>query len=362
MGGFLPRVLPVGPFGAVLNTGLPWVLAAAALATGLAALPVAVGGRKIVVLLVACFITLIGAGFVGYRYFAFAEEHGASYDLVRALDGFPPIANADQTVTFATIDGVDLHAGLWLPDGTATAQPGSLPGVVFVHGGAFQGGGLGTRPTLLEALKKAGIVGVDVEYRLAPPPRWDQAPGDVLCALAWLAKAPELSMVDQARVIVAGESAGGSLAMLAGYSAGTDLLASSCPEVGLPLVPAGVFAIAPTADLQGIWQDATITDFGGTRFPESYIGGPPSQFPDRYEAAEPFRLLRPDLPPTVILAGETDRFVLIERSMALADRIRAAGAQVELLVAPFAGHGFDGEPNSFGAQLSESLVRDFVLR
>ena len=71
--------------------------------------------------------------------------------------------------------------------------------------------------------------------------------------------------------------------------------------------------------------------------------------------------MRPGLPPTKILAGESDRFVLIERSRALADRIRAAGADVELLVAPFAGHGFDGEPNSFGAQLSESLVRDFVL-
>jgi acetyl esterase/lipase len=50
-------------------------------------------------------------------------------------------------------------------------------------------------------------------------------------------------------------------------------------------------------------------------------------------------VLRPDLPATVILAGESDRFVLIERSRALADRIRAAGAQVDLLVAPFVGHG-----------------------
>jgi hypothetical protein len=48
--------------------------------------------------------------------------------------------------------------------------------------------------------------------------------------------------------------------------------------------------------------------------------------------------------------------------MALADRIRAAGASVELLVAPFAGRGFDGEPNSFGNQLAEGGVRDFVMR
>src|SRR5439155_379985 len=165
-------------FGLVLNTGLPWVLAAAALATTLAGLAVALGGRKTVVLLAACLITLVGAGFIGYRYVTFAADHGASYDVIRAIDGFPPIAEADQTVTFATVDGVDLHAGLWLPEGAAAAQPASLPGVVFVHGGAFQGGGLGTRPTLLEALEKAGIVGIDVEYRLAPPPRWDQAPGD----------------------------------------------------------------------------------------------------------------------------------------------------------------------------------------
>ena len=151
-GGFLPRVLPVGPFGAVLNTGLPWVLAAAALAAALAGIAVALGGRKTVVLLGACLVTLAAAGFIGYRYVTFAADHGARYDPLRALDGFPPIADADQTVTFATVDGVELHAGLWLPDGAATAQPGSLPGVVFVHGGAFQGGALGNRPTLLEEL------------------------------------------------------------------------------------------------------------------------------------------------------------------------------------------------------------------
>jgi acetyl esterase/lipase len=120
--------------------------------------------------------------------------------------------------------------------------------------------------------------------------------------------------------------------------------------------------MSPTADLEGIWEDASMQDLSGTRFPESYIGGAPAQFPERYAAAEPFRLLRADLPPTIILAGASDRFVRIDRQTFTANRIRAAGAQVELLVAPFAGHGFDGEPNSFGDQLTEGLVRDFVLR
>jgi acetyl esterase/lipase len=361
-GGFMPWLPGIGSFGAVLNTGLPWVLGAAGLATGLAGLAVALGGRKTIVLLVLCLVALGGSLFIGFRYVTFAHDHGATYDIVSAIDGFPSIAEVDEQVVFATVDGVDLHAGLWLPDGAQAAAPRSLPAVVFVHGGAFQGGGLGTRPTLLSAVRSAGIVGIDIEYRLSPPPRWDQAPADVLCALAWLQTSSELATVDPARVVIVGESAGGSLAMVAGYAAGTNQLASSCPEVGPPVVPAGVFAIAPAADLEGIWQDASIHDFSGGRFPEGYIGGTPDQFPDRYAAAEPFRLLRPDLPPTVILTGESDHFVRLERSISVADRIRAAGAQVELLVAPFAGHGFDGEPNSFGAQLSERLVPDFVAR
>jgi acetyl esterase/lipase len=148
---------------------------------------------------------------------------------------------------------------------------------------------------------------------------------------------------------------------MAGYAAGTDQIASSCPDQGPPLVPAGVFAIAPAADLAGLWTDATIQEFNGDRFPEGYVGGPPSEFPERYEAAEPFRLLRADLPPTVILAGEIDRMVRLERTTSLVERIRAAGAQCELLVAPFAGHGFDGEPASFGDQLVETVVPAFVL-
>jgi acetyl esterase/lipase len=299
---------------------------------------------------------------VAYRFVSFAEQHGATYDIVRALDGFPVIPEPTDRVTFATVEGQDLEADLWLPSGTAPAPAAALPAVVFVHGGAFWAGEPGTRPLLMGALRGAGIVAVDIEYRLSPPPRWNQAPGDVLCALAWLRTAPELASVDPARVVVVGESAGGSLALVAGYAAGTGKVASSCPERGEPVVPAGVVGISPTADLAGIWIDGTIYETPTRKFPESFIGGTPTQFPERYEAASPFRLLRADLPPTLLLQGEIDRLVLVGRSIDLAARIGVTGAPVELVLLPFAGHGADGEPNSFGDQVTEAVVRDFVLR
>ena len=360
VGGYAPRLPVVGAFGGILNTGLPWVLGAAALGAGCAGLAVALGGRKTAILLVAGVALLAGVGVIAYRYVSFAEQHGAAYDITRAVDGYPVIPQPSSRTTFATVDGEDLDADLWLPE-TGPGAAAVMPAVVFVHGGAFIGGAPGTRPFLLDALREAGIVGIDIDYRLSPPPRWDQAPGDVLCALAWLRTADGLEAVDEQRVIIVGESAGGNLALVAGYAAGTGAIVSSCPELGEPIVPAGVVAIAPTADLAGIWDDATIYDGPGQRFPEAYIGGSPSAFPDRYAAASPLRLLRADLPPTLLLTGEIDRMVLLERTIALTNRISAAGASAELLIAPFAGHGFDGEPNSFGAQLAETIVKDFVL-
>jgi acetyl esterase/lipase len=361
LGGLFPHMPVVEGFGLILNTGYPWILGDLVVSACLGAIAVVLGGRKVRALFAASVVVLAGAAFIGFRYATFAADHGAGYDIARAIDGFPPIEYADTEAVFATVAGAELHAELWFPEGAAEAEAASFPAVVFVHGGAFQAGFPGTRPLLMEAFERAGIVGIDIEYRLAPPPRWSEAPGDVLCALAWLRTATELRMVDPSRVVIVGESSGGSLALVAGYAAGTDAVPSSCPAAGTPLVPAGVVAIAPTADLAGIWQDATIADVSGGRFPEAYIGGSPAEFPERYAAAEPFRLLRANLPPTLILSGEIDRLVRVERLVSFAERIRAAGSTVELLVAPFAGHGFDGEPASFGDQLVEALVPAFVL-
>jgi acetyl esterase/lipase len=361
-GAWFPFLPSVGPFVAVINTGLPWLLGSGAVAIGLAGIAVAMGGRKTSVILVVAIAVFLGAGLIAFRYTAFATEHGAVYQMSRSMDGFPPIPDPHGRLVMAEVEGAPLSADIWLPAGAINASPESVPAVVFVHGGAFIAGFPGTRPMLLAALADAGIVGIDIEYRLAPPPRWADAPADVLCALGWLANEPQLALIDPRRVVVVGESAGGSLALVAGYAAGTDAIPSSCPDKGTPIVPAGVVAIAPAADLTGIWTDATIRDFEGDLFPEEYVGGPPSELPDRYAAAEPFRLLRAGLPPTLIIAAENDRMVRLPRITSLVDKIRAAGSACELLVAPFVGHGFDGEPNSFGEQLTEWIVPAYVLR
>jgi hypothetical protein len=46
--------------------------------------------------------------------------------------------------------------------------------------------------------------------------------------------------------------------------------------------------------------------------------------------------------------------------VAVADLLEAAGAEVTLVVAPFADHGFDGFPNGYGHQLQRELLPRFV--
>jgi len=93
------------------------------------------------------------------------------------------------------------------------AGKGPFPVIVYFHGGGFVLGETKTYEPSIRALAHgANAVVVSVDYRLAPEHRFPAAPDDAFAAWRWvLAHAQELNG-DPARVAVAGESAGGTLA------------------------------------------------------------------------------------------------------------------------------------------------------
>jgi acetyl esterase len=362
LGGFAPTLPLVGRLGQLVISYLPWLALTAAFAVVLCGVALALGGsRGAGVLLAAALLTLGAAIVITVQLWSVASANEASFSLVRQLGPDLAPRQYDSRVTYLSVDGVDLHAEIWFRKSAANptllpnVQPGA--GVLFVHGGGFWGGALGSRPALFGALADAGIPVVDVEYRISPPPRWNQAPGDILCALTWLEQHGPSYGIDPTKIVIVGESAGGNLALMAAYSAGTGNVPSSCG--GLPAPPAAVVAISPTADLPGMWRDASLS-LDGVTFPEAYIGGTPAQFPDRYDRASPMWLIRKDVPPTLILAGSIDHLVHLERTTIVSDLLKAAGADSTLVVVPFADHGFDGPPNAFGQQLEDQLLPAFI--
>lgn len=363
VGGYVPQILPIAGFGRLLGTTLPWLFAGAAIALVLALIALRIGGGRFTALLTALSLAVVVAlANVGIQFAALAAQHGATYDVLRQASSVgPPIRTADERIVYAEVEGQELHAELWHAAPPATA--GVLrPGVLFIHGGGFTHGAPGMRPLVLARFADAGYAAADIEYRLAPPPRWQDARADVLCALGWFQSVAPTYGVDPAKVVVMGESAGGNLALVAAYTPGAPGGSDVQPSCDVnPLPPAGVIAVYPTADLVATWED--VVRLGDpTPFPEVYTGGTPAEVPDRYAAASVARLLRTALPTTLLITGTNDQLVRIERMRALAEAIRHARSEVELIEVPFSDHAFDGPPNGFGMQLEETILLRFVLR
>jgi acetyl esterase len=111
-------------------------------------------------------------------------------------------------------ESVPVEAGhipvrVYRPDGLS----GTLPLVVFFHGGGWITGSLNQYDWLTSHIAvRAGAVVVSVGYRLAPTYRWPVATEDCFAALLAAVARADQWQGDPHRVAVAGDSAGGNLA------------------------------------------------------------------------------------------------------------------------------------------------------
>ena len=108
-----------------------------------------------------------------------------------------------------------LQMDLVTPEG-----PGPFPVVLLLHGGGVEKGSPQQMSAAAGQLRKAGFASAAISYRMAPRFQHPAQLQDVKAAVRYLrANAAKLSL-DAHRVCVAGDEAGATLALLAGFTRG----------------------------------------------------------------------------------------------------------------------------------------------
>lgn len=114
-----------------------------------------------------------------------------------------------------TIDGPAgrLRVRLYRP---ASAVARLLPAILYFHGGGWVMGSLeGYDPVFRYLCARSGCAVVAVDYRLAPEHKFPAAIDDAVAAYRWLAREATGLGIDPARIVIAGDSAGGNVAAVA---------------------------------------------------------------------------------------------------------------------------------------------------
>lgn len=253
-------------------------------------------------------------------------------------------------ITYLTASNWDAKLDLYV----ARAHETAIPTLIWIHGGGWVGGTKEEAIQRIQPYLAMGMNVVNVEYRLARVALAPAAVEDCRCALRWVIQHAKEYGIDVNRIVVAGGSAGGHLALTTGMLPASAGLDRQCPGPDNLKVAAIVnwFGIS---DVNELLDGPNMKTYAVTWFGSA---------PDRQQIAKrvsPLAYVRAGLPPVLTIHGDADPTVPYEQSVRLHKALTDAGVVNELMTVPGGKHGFDccnGEQRIS----AYAKIRDFLLR
>jgi acetyl esterase/lipase len=238
------------------------------------------------------------------------------------------------------------HLDLYLPAGTP--PPGGWPIILAFPGGGWRWASRQQYGEQVAVLTKAGfaVAGVDYAYASNTPNgshSWPVPLEDAQQAVRWVREHAAGLHLNPDEIVAMGDSAGANLALLLATYPQGPVLTDAPPSGPTPddgqvsdAVQAVVDFYGPT-DLTALYDEsrpAVLPYF------DTYLGGPPSEFPGRYAAASPITYVNSGTPPVLIVQGMEDVTNLPSQSLELDSALTKAGVPHQLITISWATHGF----------------------
>jgi acetyl esterase len=278
------------------------------------------------------------------RMMAQMVSSGAPSDvpgLRKMLDQFSELLNADapkvgavhDSVLLREIDGARVTADVLVPKGA-----GPHPVLVYLHGGGWVAGSSKSHRKLGLRFAEAGVLVVNVDYRLAPEAAFPAPFDDCVFAVRWAAENAERFGGDSSRLAIGGDSAGGNLSAAVAAHLASD---PSAPKLRAALLIYGAFDFeaflsdGPVASQPGVDEAAARVLRDAMIY--AYLGQNPPQSLLRDPRVSPVRGAA-KLPPSILVCGTADP--LLEHQKAVVAELEKAGVTHENVI-------YDGMPHGF---------------
>jgi len=257
-------------------------------------------------------------------------------------------------VTYLTASNWEAKLDLYVTRAADKPQPT----VIFIHGGGWTGGTKEGRDLAILPYLDMDMNVVNVEYRLARVAQAPAAVEDCRCALRWVIQNAKQYGIDVNRLVVAGESAGGHLALTTGLLPASAGLDRQCPGPD-NLKVAAVINWYGISDVNELLDGPNMKPYAVT-----WLGSAT----DREQIAKrvsPLTYIRAGLPPVFTIHGDADPTVPYTQSVRLHKALADAGVANELMTIPGGKHGFDccnlAQRTNVYTKIREFLTRQHVL-
>jgi acetyl esterase/lipase len=261
------------------------------------------------------------------------------YKPVELLPGF----SSQLNVVYTQVNGWDGKMDIYLPP----QEKGPAPVVINIHGGGWNKG-VKESQTGFNTFFKAGFAVANIEYRLSQQATAPAAVEDARCALIYLIKNAKQLNIDVNRIVVMGGSAGGHLALMAGLLANDHRFDNNC--TGIENIK--VAAIIDKYGITDVWDWAygpNLTSRSATQWL-----GSKSKDEAFVKSVSPIYYVNKNSPPIFIVHGDADPTVPYQESVALQQKLEAAGVVHKFVTIPGGLHGkFTKEQNS---ELNKQII------